>query len=55
MDSVVMVPASPSCDQVRRRGEATMEYHDRGSDPFLLVEEGKSCPVLGFASPLDED
>jgi hypothetical protein len=55
MDSVVMLPADPRCDEVRQHGEATMEYHDSGPDPFLLVEQGERCPILGFAVPLDED
>jgi hypothetical protein len=55
MDTVVMLPASPRCDGVRKRGKATMEYRDSGPEPFLLVEEGESCPILGFASPLEED
>jgi hypothetical protein len=55
MDTVVMLPASPACDEARQRGKATMEYHATGPEPFLLVEEGVSCPILGFASPVEVD
>jgi hypothetical protein len=55
MDSVVMLPAEPTCDEVRQRGEATMEYHDTGPVPFVLVEAGQRCPILGFAVPIEID
>jgi hypothetical protein len=53
MDTVVMLPAGPACSEARQLGEATMEYHARGPEPFVLVGEGISCPILGFASPLE--
>ena len=55
MDTVVMLPADPLCDEVRQGGKATMEYHATGPEPFLLVEEEESCPILGFAGPLEAD
>ena len=55
MDTVAMLPASPACDQARQPGKATMEYHATGPEPFLLVGEGGSCPILGFAAPVKAD
>ena len=55
MDTVVMLPAGPVCDEARQRGKATMEYHATGPEPFLLVGEEGSCPILGFAGPLEAD
>jgi len=53
MDTVVMLPAGPVCDEARQRGKATMEYHATGPEPFLLVGEESRCPILGFAGPLE--
>jgi hypothetical protein len=55
MDTVAMLPADPSCDEARQRGTATMEYHADGPEPFLLVGDEGSCPILGFAAPLETD
>jgi len=55
MDTVAMFPADPACDQARQLGKATMEYHAKGPEPFLLVGEEGSCPILGFANPLETD
>lgn len=55
MDTVVVLPAEPACRQLRQRGQATMEYHDTGPAPFLLVGEEQSCPILGFASPIEAE
>ena len=55
MDSVVLLPAEPACDEVRQRGKATMEYHDTGPDPFVLVDAEQRCPILGFAAPIEAD
>jgi hypothetical protein len=52
MDTVAMLPADPVCDEARQRGKATMEYHATGPEPFLIVGEEGSCPILGFAAPL---
>jgi hypothetical protein len=54
MDTVAMLPAGPSCEAVRQSGKATMEYHAEGPEPFLLVVEEMSCPILGFAAPLED-
>ena len=53
MDSVAMIPARPVCDALRARGKATLEFHASGPEPFLLVAEPGSCPILGFAIPLE--
>jgi len=55
MDTVAMLPASPVCDQARQPGKATMEFHATGPEPFLLLGEGGSCPILGFAAPVEAD
>jgi hypothetical protein len=55
MDTVAMLPADPACGEARKLGKATMEYHARGPEPFLLADEEGSCPILGFAGPLDAD
>lgn len=55
MDTVAMLAASPVCDQLRQPGKATMEYHATGPEPFLLVGAGGSCPILGFAAPMEAD
>jgi hypothetical protein len=55
MDTVAMLPAGPVCDELRQRGKSTMEYHATGPEPFLLVGERGSCPILGFAAPLEGD
>ena len=53
MDTVAMLPARSVCDEPRRRGKATMEYHATGPEPFVLVGSEGNCPILGFASPLE--
>ena len=55
MDTVAVLPAEAACDRAREHGEATMEYHARGPEPFLIVAEAGSCPFLGFAGPLAPD
>jgi hypothetical protein len=55
MDTVAMFPADPACDEARQLGKATMEFHAKGPEPFLLVGEEGSCPILGFADPLEAD
>ena len=55
MDTVAVLPAGPGCDEARRAGKATMEYRATGPDPFLLLGEEGSCPILGFAGPLEPD
>ena len=55
MDTVAVLPAGPTCDEARERGKATMEYRATGPDPFLLLGEEGSCPILGFAGPLEPD
>jgi hypothetical protein len=55
MDTVAMLPAGPACDEARQGGEATMEYHATEPEPFLLLGEEGSCPILGFAAPVEAD
>jgi hypothetical protein len=55
MDTVAMLPAGPACDEALQLGKATMEYHAKGPEPFLIVGEEGGCPILGFAGPLQAD
>jgi hypothetical protein len=50
-DLVAMLPNSEGCAGPLARGEASMEFHDAGPEPYRLMVEGGSCPVLGFATP----
>lgn len=52
-DLVAVLPNTESCSVPVERGEASIEYHDSGREPYRLVGSEGPCPVLGFASPLE--
>jgi hypothetical protein len=51
-DTVAVLPREKSCNDVLARGVAPLEFHAQGPQVFTLVSEKGSCPVIGFALPL---
>jgi hypothetical protein len=53
-DLVALLPANDdNCARAIERGEGSMEFRAAGPQPFRLVGERGTCPVLGFAQPLE--
>jgi hypothetical protein len=53
MDSVAVLPDVAACRALLREPSATMEFHAKGADVFVLVGTEGRCSVLGFAIPLE--
>ena len=47
-DSIVVIPKVPECTGLPEAGEASMEFRVAGKLPYVLINGGKRCPVLGF-------
>jgi len=53
MDTVAVLPDIPACRDQLLRSTATMEFHAQGPEVFVLNGERGSCPIEGFAAPLE--
>lgn len=54
MDTVALLPNDPDCQHLVGLGRGTLEL-DRSADaPMRLLARGSSCPILGFALPLED-
>jgi hypothetical protein len=52
-DLVALLPNSKLCQRPIERGEASIEFRDAGDEPFRLIGSDGSCPILGFATPVE--
>lgn len=50
-DSIAVIPSVPECRDLAIPGTASMEFRDVGEKPYVLVEGGRLCPVIGFVQP----
>jgi hypothetical protein len=50
-DSIVVIPKVPECAGLPETREASMEFRVAGKTPYVLINSGKRCPVLGFVQP----
>lgn len=55
MDSVAVLPDRPACRALLAADTATMAFHAKGPDVFVLEGEGGPCPIVGLAIPLEVD
>ena len=52
-DLVALLPNSEVCQRPIERGEASIEFRDAGDEPFQLIGSDGTCPILGFATPVE--
>lgn len=52
-DLVALLPDSEVCQRPIERGEAAIEFRDAGDEPFRLIGSEGTCPILGFAAPVE--
>lgn len=51
-DFVAVLPNSGVCSGLAQRTEASLEFRPAGPEPFVLLNSGQRCPVLGFTAPI---
>jgi hypothetical protein len=51
-DLVAVLPNSGACVGLAQRTDASLEFRVAGPEPFVLINNGQLCPVLGFATPI---
>jgi hypothetical protein len=52
-DLVAFLPAAPECERPLARGAGSLEFVPAGQQAFRIVSDNTTCPVLGFAMPLE--
>jgi hypothetical protein len=52
-DLVALLPNSEVCQRPIERGEAAIEFRDAGDEPFRLIGSDGTCPIHGFAAPVE--
>jgi len=48
-DTVGIIPNVPECSTVISNQVASLEFRTAGPIPFLLIDQSRRCPLLGFA------
>ncbi len=53
-DTLVVLPQTPPCQELTKRGTATIEYRVVGPEPYVLLAGDQRCPIQGLIQPIGE-